>query len=172
MAQDISAEADSGGHTDSRPALTMMPIFLALRDRMQAENNYDCKLRVGLGGGISTPSSAAAAFAMGAAYVLTGSVNQACIESGTSDLVRDMLAECRQADVIKAPAADMFEMGVEVQVLKRGTMFAMRGHKLYDLYRTYDSWEAIPEDERKKIEEQNLRMPFEEAWEKCIAFFR
>ncbi len=25
-----------------------------------------------------------------------------------------------------APAADMFEMGVKVQVLKRGTLFAMR----------------------------------------------
>ena len=58
---------------------------------------------------------------MGAAYVVTGSVNQACVESGTSDAVRQMLAEAGQADVAMAPAADMFEMGVKVQVLKRGT---------------------------------------------------
>ena len=64
---------------------------------------------------------------MGAAFVVTGSVNQACIESGSSDIVRKMLAEASQADVTMAPAADMFEMGVKVQVLKRGTMFAMRG---------------------------------------------
>ena len=74
---------------------------------------------------------------MGAAYVVTGSVNQACVESGTSDAVRQMLAEAEQADVAMAPAADMFEMGVKVQVLKRGTMFAMRAAKLYELYRAH-----------------------------------
>ena len=77
---------------------------------------------------------------MGAAYVVTGSVNQACVESGSSDAVRKMLAEAGQADVTMAPAADMFEMGVKVQVLKRGTMFAMRAAKLYELYRSYPSW--------------------------------
>jgi NAD(P)H-dependent flavin oxidoreductase YrpB (nitropropane dioxygenase family) len=49
--------------------------------------------------------------------------------------VREMLAQAEQADVIMAPAADMFEMGVKLQVLKRGTMFAMRAAKLYELYR-------------------------------------
>ena len=49
-----------------------------------------------------------------------------------------------------APAADMFELGVEVQVLKRGSLFAQRAHKLYTLYRQYDSlW-----DIQKEIEEQ------------------
>ena len=48
-----------------------------------------------------------------------------------------MLAQAEQADVVMAPAADMFEMGVKVQVLKRGTMFAMRAAKLYELYRAY-----------------------------------
>ncbi len=81
---------------------------------------------------------------MGAAYVVTGSVNQACVESGTSDAVRKMLAEAGQADVTMAPAADMFEMGVKVQVLKRGTMFAMRAAKLYELYRAYPSLGSDP----------------------------
>ncbi len=70
---------------------------------------------------------------MGAAFALTGSINQACIESGTSDTVRRMLAEAEQADVIMAPSADMFELGVKVQVLKRGTMFALRASKLLDI---------------------------------------
>ncbi len=43
-----------------------------------------------------------------------------------------------------APSADMFEMGVKVQVLKTGTMFAMRASKLYELYTKYDSIEADP----------------------------
>ena len=87
---------------------------------------------------------------MGAAYVVTGSVNQACVESGTSPAVRQMLAEAEQADVAMAPAADMFEMGVKVQVLKRGTMFAMRAAKLYRaLPRRTPPWKPIPADDTR-----------------------
>ncbi len=172
LAQDIVAEADSGGHTDNRPALTLFPTILALRDRKQAKFNFTQPSRIGLGGGISNPWSAAAAYAMGAAFIVTGSVNQACVESGTSDDVRAMLAETRQADVAMAPAADMFEMGAKVQVLKRGTMFAMRAAKLYELYRNYSAIEEIPAVERKKIEKSMLRCSLEEAWHKTESFWR
>ena len=90
VAQDLTAEADSGGHTDNRPLVTLLPTMLALRDRMQAEHRYNAPLRVGAAGGIATPAAAAAAFVMGASYVLTGSINQACVESGSSDAVREM----------------------------------------------------------------------------------
>ena len=35
MAQDLTAESDSGGHTDNRPATALLRTILALRDRMQ-----------------------------------------------------------------------------------------------------------------------------------------
>nr|WP_238537516.1 PfaD family polyunsaturated fatty acid/polyketide biosynthesis protein [Zavarzinella formosa] len=171
LADDCTVEADSGGHTDNRPAITLLPTILALRDRLQGEFRYQSPVRVGLGGGIATPASAAAAFAMGAAYVVTGSINQACRESGSSDIVRQMLAEAGQADVTMAPAADMFEMGVKVQVLKRGTMFAMRGAKLYELYRAYPSMEAIPAAERVQIEKNLFRFPLEEIWNQTRDYF-
>jgi PfaD family protein len=171
VAQDVTAEADSGGHTDNRPAITLVPTLIALRDRLQAQYGFEEPLRIGAAGGIATPASAAAAFAMGAAYVLTGSVNQACVESGSSDAVREMLAQAEQADTIMAPAADMFEMGVKVQVLKRGTMFAMRATKLYELYRNYPGLEAIPDAERGFLEKNLFRAPLEEIWEKTRAFF-
>jgi trans-AT polyketide synthase, acyltransferase and oxidoreductase domains len=171
VAQDVTVEADSGGHTDNRPAVTLLPTILALRDRMQEQFKYAAPLRVGLGGGIATPSSAAAAFAMGAAYVVTGSVNQACLESGSSDAVRQMLAEAGQADVAMAPAADMFEMGVKVQVLKRGTMFPMRAAKLYELYRAYPSLDALPAAERATLEGNLFRITLEEVWRQTREFF-
>ena len=171
MAQDITAEADSGGHTDHRPALALLPTLLSLRDRMELEHKYTMALRIGLGGGVSTPASALAAFAMGAAYIVTGSVNQACQESGTSDIVRQMLAETKQADVAKAPAADMFEMGVTVQVVKRGTMFAMRGNKLYELYRAHTSMDEIPTAEREKLEKQVFRATLEQTWASTREFW-
>jgi PfaD family protein len=171
VADDITVEADSGGHTDNRPAITLLPTIIALRDRLQKQFHYAAPPRVGLAGGIATPASVAAAFAMGAAYVVTGSVNQACVESGSSDAVRKMLAEAGQADVTMAPAADMFEMGVKVQVLKRGTMFPMRAAKLFELYRAYPSWEAIPEAERAQVEKTFFRAGFDEIWAKTKEFF-
>lgn len=171
MAQDVTAEADSGGHTDNRPAITLIPTMIALRDRLRAKHGFAQPLRIGAAGGIATPASAAAAFAMGAAYVLVGSINQSCIESGTSDAVREMLSQAQQADVTMAPAADMFEMGVKVQVLKRGTMFAMRAAKLFEIYRAYPSIEGIPAEERSAIEKNYFRASLDEIWQQTRSFF-
>ena len=159
MAEDITAEADSGGHTDNQPAIVLLPTMLALRDRMQAQHRYERPLRIGAAGGISTPWAAAAALAMGAAYIVTGSVNQSCVEAGTSDAVRRMLAQAQQADIAMAPAADMFEMGVKVQVLKRGTLFAMRAAKLYELYRTHDGPRRDPRRRAGQPGEDDLPGP-------------
>ncbi|MEX2353726.1 MAG: PfaD family polyunsaturated fatty acid/polyketide biosynthesis protein, partial [Gammaproteobacteria bacterium] len=171
MAQDLTLEADSGGHTDNRPAITLIPAIIALRDRLQTQYKYRVPLRVGAAGGIATPASAAAAFAMGAAYIVTGTINQACVESGSSDTARRMLAEAGQADVAMAPAVDMFEMGVKLQVLKRGTMFAMRGNKLYELYRSYPSLEAIPAAERETLEKGIFKASLDNIWEETRRFF-
>ena len=171
MAQDLTVEADSGGHTDNRPAITLLPTMLALRDQLQEQYHYAVSLRVGAAGGISTPASALGAFAMGAAYIVTGTVNQACRESGSSDIVREMLANAEQADVTMAPAVDMFEMGVKLQVLKRGTMFAMRGNKLYDIYRQYNAIEEIPAAERERLEKTVFKMSLDEVWKNTEAFF-
>jgi len=171
LAHDLTVEADSGGHTDNRPALALLPLMLALRDRLQAQYGYAVRPRIGAAGGISTPHSAAAAFAMGADYVLTGSINQACREAGTSDVVRQMLAEARQADVAMAPAADMFEMGVKLQVLKRGTLFPMRAQKLYELYREHEGLEAIPERDREEIERSIFKTPLDEMWQEVSKFW-
>jgi PfaD family protein len=171
LADDLTAEADSGGHTDNRPALSLLPTMLALRDEMMTRYRYQRPLCVGLGGGIATPASCAAAFAMGAAYVLTGTINQACVEAGISPTVRSMLAEARQADVTMAPAADMFEMGVKVQVLKRGTLFPQRATKLFDLYTRYDSFAAISAKDRQILTDKFFRCSFDQAWHQTRDFF-
>jgi trans-AT polyketide synthase, acyltransferase and oxidoreductase domains len=171
VAEDLTAEADSGGHTDNRPALSLLPTMIALRDDILKSYGVPPSLRIGLGGGIADPVSTAAAFSMGAAYVLTGSVNQSCIESGTSDEVRQMLAVASQADIAMAPAADMFEMGVKVQVLKRGTMFPFRAAKLYELYAAHDCYESIPQKQKHLLERDFFRCSFDTEWERTKSFF-
>ncbi|MCZ4336837.1 eicosapentaenoate synthase subunit PfaD [Shewanella colwelliana] len=171
MADDITAEADSGGHTDNRPLVTLLPTILVLKEEIQAKYQYPTPLRVGCGGGVGTPDAALATFNMGAAYIVTGSINQACVEAGASEHTRKLLATTEMADVTMAPAADMFEMGVKLQVVKRGTLFPMRANKLYEIYSRYDAIESIPADEREKLEKQVFRSSLDDIWAGTVAHF-
>jgi PfaD family protein len=171
IAEDITAEADSGGHTDNRALTVLLPRLIALRDEIAEQYGYAVLPRVGAAGGIGTPAAVAAAFSAGAAYVLTGSVNQSALESGLSEDGRDLLALAQATDVATAPAADMFEMGVTVQVLKRGTMFAQRGQRLTEFYRKYNSFEEAPAGEVQSLEKTVLRRAISDIWAETRDFF-
>jgi PfaD family protein len=174
MASEITCEADSGGHTDRRPLSVLLPMMLHEREMAMAQHGYaerGIDIRLGAAGGIGEPLSVHAAFAMGADYIVTGTINQACRQSGTAAAVRKMLAEASMADVAMCPASDMFEMGGRVQVLKRGTMYPQRAQRLYELYKTYPSFDAIPAPERKKVETQILRRPFAEVWQETERYW-
>lgn len=175
LADDLTAEADSGGHTDRRPLLVLLPILQRLRDRVSEEEGYDARRlrpRVGAAGGIGTPAAVWAAFAMGADYVLTGSVNQAALEAGTSTVAKEMLAEATFTDVTTGPAPDMFEIGAQVQVLGRGTMYAQRAQRLFELYRTYGAIEEIPAADRQKVEKQIFRRSLDDVWAETAAYWK
>jgi len=171
VAEDITVESDSGGHTDNRPLGPLFSAIQAVRDDAVAAHRYVRPIRLGAAGGIGTPQAAAAAFALGASYVLTGTVNEACVESGLSAEGKRLLAAADIADVTMAPAADMFELGVDLQVLKRGTMFAPRARKLHELYKTYPSLDAIPQAELDVLEQKILGMSVAACWEATREFW-
>lgn len=163
VAGDLTVESDSGGHTDNRPLGALLPTMLDLSEALGARHGHS-PLRIGAAGGLGTPQSVAAAFAMGAAYVVTGSVNQSAVESGLSEEGKVMLAAADIADVCMAPASDMFELGVKLQVLRRGTLFPGRAAQLYEVYSAYDSLSAIPDPVRARLEHHVLHETFDEAW--------
>lgn len=171
VAEDVTAEADSGGHTDNRPLVVLLPELLALAAAAVREHGYGRPIRVGAAGGLGTPAAVAAAFALGAAYVLTGSVNQSAVESGLSPDGKRMLADAGTADVAMAPAADMFELGVRLQVLRRGTMFAFRAERLYQIYAAHSSWDQVPDKTRAKVEREILRTSFDAVWAETRRFW-
>ncbi|MEO6573009.1 MAG: 2-nitropropane dioxygenase, partial [Polyangiaceae bacterium] len=76
------------------------------------------------------------------------------------------------ADVIMAPAADMFELGVQVQVLKRGTMFGMRSAKLFEAYNAHASLEEIPSETRERLERTVLHATFADIWTETREFWQ
>lgn len=171
LVEDITAEADSGGHTDSRPLTVLIPAIKALAEELRERYHYVRPIRVGAAGGIGTPAAAAAAFAMGAAYIVTGSINQAAVEAATSIEAKHMLAGASLADVALAPSADMFELGAKVQVLRKGTMFAPRATKLYELYATYGSLEALPQSDVERLARELFRMDLDAVWKEVETFF-
>jgi trans-AT polyketide synthase, acyltransferase and oxidoreductase domains len=175
MADAICAEADSGGHTDMAQAFAIFPAIEQLRDRITTEQNYKQnykkKIFLGLAGGIGTPQAAAAAFILGADFILTGSVNQCTVEAGTSDMAKDMLSCMNVQDTDYAPAGDMFEIGAKVQVLRKGVFFPARANKLYNLYIQHNSIDEIDEKMQSQIEKMYFKKSFEQVYEETKAFF-
>jgi PfaD family protein len=171
MADDITIEANSGGHTDGGTLICIFPEIQRLGNQHIEKYQYKKPFRFGAAGGIGCPESITAALQLGADYIVTGSINQACIESGTSDAVKAMLCQATTADTMNAPSADMFELGAQVQILSKGSMYGVRAQKLYELYKQLDKIEKIPEDEKRNIEKTIFRQDFDQVWQDTVKFF-
>lgn len=148
----------------------MMPAMIRLRDEMRKKHGYTKSVRVGAAGGIGTPEAAAAAFILGADFILTGSINQCTVEAATSDKVKDMLQQANVQDTEYAPAGDLFELGAKVQVLKKGVFFPARANKLYDLYLRYNSLDEIDEKAKKQLQEKYFKRSFEDIYRDVETF--
>lgn len=171
LAEDITVEADSGGHTDQQTLGAIFPVVALLRDQLTQKYQYKKPIRVGAAGGLGTPNTVAAAFSLGAAYVLTGTVNQACVESGLDESGRRLLATVQVGDVTMTPSSDMFELGVKLQVLKKGTMYPNRAAKLYELYTRYDSLDTIPKEAVSKLEQDIFKNTLDVIWQQTKVFW-
>jgi trans-AT polyketide synthase/acyltransferase/oxidoreductase domain-containing protein len=171
MTDDICAEADSAGHTDGAVASALIPAMVILRNEMMEKYQYDKKVRVGAAGGIGTPEAAAAAFILGADFIVTGSINQCTVEASTSDTVKDLLQQMNVQDTEYAPAGDMFELGAKVQVLKKGLFFPVRANKLYELYRRYNSLDEIDEKTKMQIQDKYFKRSFEEVYRDIKTYY-
>jgi len=171
MADDICVEADSAGHTDRGIPYVLMPVMCSLRDEITEMYGYKRRIRVGAAGGIGTPQAAAAAFMLGADFIVTGSVNQCTVEAGTSDLVKDLLQQMNVQDTDYAPAGDIFEMGAKVQILKKGLFYPARSNKLYDLYRQHKSLDELDDLTRAQIQEKYFKCSFEKIFEDLKEYY-
>ncbi|MFG1876170.1 enoyl-CoA hydratase/isomerase [Sphaerisporangium sp. NPDC049003] len=169
LASDLCVEADSAGHTDAGNAYVLMPAMSELRDRVTREEGYAEPVLLGAAGGIGTPQAALAAFALGADFIVTGSINQCTVEAGTSDAVKDILQDLGVHDTDYAPAGDMFEVGARMQVARKGLLFPARAQKLYELYVRHDSLDDLDARTRATLEQKYFKRPLEEVWEETRA---
>jgi trans-AT polyketide synthase, acyltransferase and oxidoreductase domains len=171
LADDVCAEADSGGHTDQRALVTLLPAMTRQRDRAARQLPGAAPVRVGVAGGIGTPEAVAGAFVMGADFVLTGSINQCTVEAGTSDAAKDLLQQAEVHDTAMVPAGDMLEIGARAQVLKRGLFFPARANKLYDIYRSCGSLDDIDPKTAAQIQQKYFHRTFADVWAETRRFY-
>ncbi|MCQ8769824.1 ACP S-malonyltransferase [Streptomyces telluris] len=161
LADDVCAVGDAGDHSDMATLWALLPALRRLRAGLGGVAEA---VRIGAGGGIGTPESAAASFVLGADFVLTGSVNLCTAESGISAAAKDLLQDADVHDTAFAPYGDLFELGGRARVLRKGVLFHARAGKLHDLWRNYDAWEAVPAAVRSKVERDYLGASFDEVW--------
>jgi len=172
VAQDICVESDSGGHTDAGIATVLLPSIMALRTRLMQQFEYSQPIRIGAAGGIGTPESVLAMQMLGADFFVTGSINQCTVEAGTSDAAKDILQSIDVQDTAYAPAGDMFEIGAQVQVVRKGLLFANRGNKLYELYQRCNSLDDIEPKLQKQIQDKYFKRSFDEVWQETAEYLQ
>ncbi|MGA6163607.1 ACP S-malonyltransferase [Amycolatopsis magusensis] len=164
MADDVCAVGDSGGYTDMGVLSALLPSVRHLRDELARAHPSLKAVRVGAGGGIGTPEAAAAAFVLGADFVLTGSINLCTAESALAPSTKDHLRQLDVHDTTYAPFGDLFELGGRTRVVKKGNLFHARANKLYDLWRTHDDWTDIDPAVRTQLEQRYFQRPFDEIY--------
>jgi len=167
VADDLCVEAESAGPGTLAGGLSLFPAVLRLREELAGAS--PSRVRVGAAGGLGTPEAVAAAFAMGADFVLTGSVNQCTPQAGTSDLVKDLLAGADVEDFATAPSGVGFELGARLPVLRRGVFFPGRADRLFDLYLRHDSVDDLPPAAREQVESRYLGRSMDEVWAEVVA---
>ncbi|WP_030587731.1 ACP S-malonyltransferase [Streptomyces anulatus] len=165
LADDICAVGDGADYTDQGALPALLPSVRRLRAQL---GGVASGVRVGGGGGIGSPESAAAAFVLGADFILTGSINLCTAESGLSEPAKDLLPDLDVHDTAYAPYGALFELGGRARVLRKGVLFHVRAGKLYDLWRTYDSWDAVPGQIQSRVERDYFGAGFEELASRVV----
>lgn len=160
VARDLVVEAGAGWLSGPATLPTLLPSVLRLREKLPPGPE---PVHVGAAGGIGTPEAAAAAFLMGADFVVTGSVNQCTVEAATSPAAKDILQSLSVHDVDMAPWPETFELGVTNSVARKGMFYPARARKLYELWRAHERFTDIDAGTREQVERHYLRRGFAEV---------
>ncbi|MBC2580401.1 ACP S-malonyltransferase [Clostridium sp. DJ247] len=167
VADDICIEGDSAGSTEQGNILSLLPTILRLRNELALEFPKAKDIKIGVAGGIGTPESAAGVFLIGAEFILTGSINQCTVESGTSVEVKELLQQVNVDDIVYIPSLEMFELGRKAQVIKKGSFFSARVNKLYQLLKNTNSIGQLDCETKTQLEERYFNKSINDILEEC-----
>lgn len=129
--------------TGSIPINSLLPQVIDKKNFLMKKYGYSKDIHIGAAGSIGDSVSALDAFLLGADFIMTGSVNQCTAEAEVSKWVKDKLQKVEIQDTEMIPTSHVYEIGMKVQVLKKGVFFVARALKLYEIYNRISKIEDI-----------------------------
>ncbi len=168
VAHDVCVAGECGGHTERYSVMTNLPVIKRQAEQFRLEYGFHHEVRVGVTGGLGCPEAIAAAFMLGADFIVTGSVNLCTVEAGMSDMVKELLASMSVSDTELAPSGDLFELGGKIQVYKKGVFFPARANKLYDLWQHHSSLKELDESTVYQLERNYFKASLDEVWQEVM----
>ncbi len=173
MADDVCVLGDGAWVNDQAVTMIKLPEIIRLRQQISQKQADMFKnagqVRIGSSGGMGTPESIALVFALGADFIVTGSINQCTVEAEISDHVKQILQNISTDDTTYIPSGELFESGTKSQIVNKGSYFSARAQKLYDLYRMYQRLEDIDQKTKKQMEQHFFQRDCESVIEEIIA---
>lgn len=97
---------------------------------------------------IGSPQSIASAFINGAEFVLADTIQQCTVESGLHKQAKTLLQNATIADIKTAPCTELFEFGRNISVLNKGSVFANKAKRLYELWKENKTLESLSAEQR------------------------
>jgi trans-AT polyketide synthase/acyltransferase/oxidoreductase domain-containing protein len=163
LASALIADGEASLAAGGPPVEILAPVLVRMcLDAARAQPG-SLPLAVGACGEIGTPHAIAAAFALGAGFVVTTAVNACGPESGFPESVQQALQALDLHDSGYAPTADGFETGGRALVMARGGLFHARANRLHEIWRRYGAWDDAPAEVRGQLERHVAPEGFEAA---------
>lgn len=154
LADEIIVVSFGADKTGSIPVNSFLPQVIAKKNALIKKYGYSENIHVGAAGSIGDPVSALDAFLLGADFIMTGSVNQCTAEAEISDMIKNKLQKVEIQDTEIIPTSHVYEIGMKMQVLKKGVFFTARALKLYEIYNKISKIEDIEPELLAQIQDK------------------
>ncbi|MCO4784209.1 MAG: 1-acyl-sn-glycerol-3-phosphate acyltransferase [Candidatus Cloacimonetes bacterium] len=148
---------------DTRSILSLMP---SIKSLLNEKNIY-----LGVTGDLGTPDALAAAFAMGADFVSTSSINLLSNDVSGADSYKECIKKVRFQDVSLVSSFESFESGAKTRALNFGTRFVAVSTKIGSWFFERRSIDTLEDSEVKYLEEKVFGSSITQTLLDAKAFF-
>ena len=175
MADDITAEADSGGHTDNRPLSCCCPTMLRAARPDPARASATPRPVAGRRGGRHRHPGGGGRRVRDGRRLRRHRLGQPGVRRGghLAPRSKEMLAAGRAWPTARWPPPPTCSRWASRSRCSSAARCSPCGRaQLYELYRTYDALERLPAAERAELEKQLFRRPLDDVWAGRVRLLR
>ncbi len=151
-----TAQAQLARSLPMADAIAFQGDIALLAELLSLRNQYGVPAQqvfIGSAKEIGSPQSIASAFINGAEFVLADTIQQCTVESGLHNQAKTLLQNASIADIKTAPCTELFEFGRTISVLNKGSLFANKAKRLYELWKDHKTLENLSTEQHVALAE-------------------